>query len=758
MAGKKLGELPVLTDVSGSEMYLVKGSGDYRAVVGVMATKGDAPNNGEDHIRKDGEWVVPDYGVTSFNTRVGDVSPQVGDYTTDEITEGVLKFVTSEEKTLWNSKQESLVSGTNIKTINGQSLLGSGDMVLDVGGTVKSVNEVLPDVNGDVNLLKTNIVGLENVDNTSDLNKPISTATQAALNTKQDTLVSGTNIKRINGQSILGSGNVDIGAVSQSNYTVVTVNNGLANQAFAYTTNEQSSYAHDAFSLKEEPGATGQIITLETFDSTSAQNYTQTPDVFWMTSLYPFTGETYTPTQTGDWFASTIKADAKKLRIQIPQPASMLMNYSFDNNVTDATANTTFTLSGTTSYVTGQYGNGLQFAGGYGTINYNNLGNTASFSISCWVKINASQTNNYILSSTAGASNQNIFLRMLSDKISVSTTVGGTKSISGTTTIVPGQWYHACVTFNINGDINLYVNGILEASSTGFAFGAFGVINVGRYVGGTAQNFNGAIDELKIFNNVLAQQDVNTLYTSNTMNSSSIKALLKSGTTYYTSSNGTLTPVTPPSTVADIVSSGFIDTGLITVETLVDKQPLEVVVSTSRQFTTEYTPKDQIVVQQTQFPLGSFSKINSSTIETTKSGSGLVRIVVSTDGIDWKTWNGSSWVSLGTLTNDTTSAELVVTSGIPDTTFNTLTWTQWGQLFSQEIPSKLSLAYAISINNEETDIVSIEAVNLNVDYNSSWLLQTAAQVQVRWYKDQVVFKPTINGNFKFAYQAPPEVS
>lgn len=51
-------------------------------------------------------------------------------------------------------------------------------------------------------------VGLANVDNTSDANKPVSTATQTALNAKQETLVSGTNIKTINGDSILGSGNL----------------------------------------------------------------------------------------------------------------------------------------------------------------------------------------------------------------------------------------------------------------------------------------------------------------------------------------------------------------------------------------------------------------------------------------------------------------------------------------------------------------------------------------------------------------------
>lgn len=54
-------------------------------------------------------------------------------------------------------------------------------------------------------------VGLGNVDNTSDADKPVSAATQTALNAKQDTLVSGTNIKTINGGSVLGSGDLAVG-------------------------------------------------------------------------------------------------------------------------------------------------------------------------------------------------------------------------------------------------------------------------------------------------------------------------------------------------------------------------------------------------------------------------------------------------------------------------------------------------------------------------------------------------------------------
>jgi hypothetical protein len=57
--------------------------------------------------------------------------------------------------------------------------------------------------------LKT-ALALNNVDNTSDANKPVSSATQSALNAKQDTLVSGTNIKTVNNTSLLGSGNITI--------------------------------------------------------------------------------------------------------------------------------------------------------------------------------------------------------------------------------------------------------------------------------------------------------------------------------------------------------------------------------------------------------------------------------------------------------------------------------------------------------------------------------------------------------------------
>ena len=84
------------------------------------------------------------------------------------------------------TKQDSLISGYNIKTINGQDLLGQGGIEISGGGTVDS------------ELSETSENPVQN--------KVITTA----LNGKQDSLVSGTTIKTINGNSILGEGNIEI--------------------------------------------------------------------------------------------------------------------------------------------------------------------------------------------------------------------------------------------------------------------------------------------------------------------------------------------------------------------------------------------------------------------------------------------------------------------------------------------------------------------------------------------------------------------
>jgi len=83
--------------------------------------------------------------------------------------------------------------------------------------TIDNATDVLPIVDTSATTTKkitlTQVktsLALNNVDNTSDANKPVSSAQQTALDAKQATLVSGTNIKTINSTSILGSGNISI--------------------------------------------------------------------------------------------------------------------------------------------------------------------------------------------------------------------------------------------------------------------------------------------------------------------------------------------------------------------------------------------------------------------------------------------------------------------------------------------------------------------------------------------------------------------
>lgn len=101
---------------------------------------------------------------------------------------------------LATSKQDALVSGTNIKTVNSTSLLGSGNVAVQetlVSGTnIKTVNSTTILGSGDIAV--------------------------------QPTLVSGTNIKTINSTSLLGSGDIVISASPSGVAGAIQFSNGSA--------------------------------------------------------------------------------------------------------------------------------------------------------------------------------------------------------------------------------------------------------------------------------------------------------------------------------------------------------------------------------------------------------------------------------------------------------------------------------------------------------------------------------------------------
>lgn len=88
-------------------------------------------------------------------------------------------------------KQETLVSGENIKKINGESILGSGELKITGSGPGSTIV-----IDGEMSLESENPVQ----------NKAIT----RVLNGKQDELESGVNIKTVNGESIVGEGDLFI--------------------------------------------------------------------------------------------------------------------------------------------------------------------------------------------------------------------------------------------------------------------------------------------------------------------------------------------------------------------------------------------------------------------------------------------------------------------------------------------------------------------------------------------------------------------
>ena len=117
--------------------------------------------------------------------------------------ESAIQKNTDDITDLQNNKQDLLISGENIKTINNESILGTGNIEIDVGSinyndltNKPSINNV--ELSGNKSLHE---LGIQSEGNYATVND---------LDTKQNTLISGTNIKTINNNSILGSGNIEI--------------------------------------------------------------------------------------------------------------------------------------------------------------------------------------------------------------------------------------------------------------------------------------------------------------------------------------------------------------------------------------------------------------------------------------------------------------------------------------------------------------------------------------------------------------------
>lgn len=257
-----------------NQLIFINGGGE---VIGIT----DVKVNGNSVVQNNIAYVIVPTKTSELQNNSGFLTSE-----TDPTVPSIVKTISQTDINNWNNKQNALVSGSTIKTINNESLLGSGNININgtqytagsgiditndiISNEITSYNDlsdlptiptktsdlindsdfvseeelsevaftgsygslsdtpIIPDSTSDLtnngadgshpfiaNYDNSNLKGLGiNNGRLSWLNgialTNVDVANYSDLTGKQDTLVSGANIKTINNQSILGSGNLNI--------------------------------------------------------------------------------------------------------------------------------------------------------------------------------------------------------------------------------------------------------------------------------------------------------------------------------------------------------------------------------------------------------------------------------------------------------------------------------------------------------------------------------------------------------------------
>ena len=202
-----------------------------------------------------------------------------------------------------------------------------------------------------------------------------------------------------------------------------------------------------------------------------------------------------------------------------PDPAGLVAQYAFDGNANDSAGNNNGTLQGNPQWVIGYSGNALAFDGLGDWVECGNdpsLGISGAVSVTAWINIGAAGIDHKVGGNQDGA-NGGYKMGINSEKIEFEIRTSGNtailnRDVAGGTTLEAGVWYHVTGLYSQqDGYIRTYVDGFLdrELLTTEVLGVSPGTLYIGCEPYNTDNgNFNGVIDDFRIYNRVLTDAEI----------------------------------------------------------------------------------------------------------------------------------------------------------------------------------------------------------------------------------------------------------
>jgi len=185
----------------------------------------------------------------------------------------------------------------------------------------------------------------------------------------------------------------------------------------------------------------------------------------------------------------------------------LVSHYRFDGDAVDSVNGNHGTEVGDPCYAPGMHGQAISLDG---SVDYVDCGNDSSFDIndsitlSAWIKGTFNNNWDPIIAKgldwqlTKGMGDEAVFFCL------------GIDYVTGLANINDNEWHHVAGVYN-GSKMDLYVDGLLDAS--GSASGSLNVSAANVCIGGSAtQSFNGLIDDARIYDRALSDDEIRTLY------------------------------------------------------------------------------------------------------------------------------------------------------------------------------------------------------------------------------------------------------